>query len=66
MALGLDIDYRKLLDWANARGKLVLEVNGGRHELAEGDVIVFGADVPHAYVNPASEECWMHLVMTYA
>jgi rhodanese-related sulfurtransferase/transcriptional regulator with XRE-family HTH domain len=48
------------------RGKLVLEVNGGRHELAEGDVIVFGADVPHAYVNPASEECWMHLVMTYA
>lgn len=48
------------------KGRLVLEVNEGRHELAEGDVIVFGADVPHAYVNPASEECWMHLVMTYA
>jgi rhodanese-related sulfurtransferase/transcriptional regulator with XRE-family HTH domain len=48
------------------KGRLVLEVGGARHELAEGDVIVFGADVPHAYVNPANEECWMHLVMTYA
>jgi hypothetical protein len=27
---------------------------------------VFGADVPHVYLNPASEECWMHLVMSYA
>ena len=30
------------------------------------DAIAFAADVPHAYVNPASEECWMNLVMTYA
>ena len=48
------------------KGRLVLEVGGAQHELSEGDVIVFAADVPHAYVNPASEECWMHLVMTYA
>jgi rhodanese-related sulfurtransferase/transcriptional regulator with XRE-family HTH domain len=47
-------------------GKLVLEVGGGRHELGAGDAIVFGADVPHAYVNPSAEECWMHLVMTYS
>lgn len=47
------------------RGQVVIEVGGLRHELAEGDAIVFGADVPHAYVNPASAECWMHLVMTY-
>lgn len=48
------------------KGTLVLEVGGARHELGEGDAIVFGADVPHAYVNPRAEECWMHLVMTYA
>jgi rhodanese-related sulfurtransferase/transcriptional regulator with XRE-family HTH domain len=48
------------------RGQLALEVGGVRHELGEGDAIVFGADVPHAYINPANVECWMHLVMTYA
>lgn len=48
------------------RGQLVIEFSGARHELAEGDAIVFGADVPHAYINPANAECWMHLVMTYA
>lgn len=48
------------------RGRLVLEFGGASHELAEGDAIVFGADVPHTYRNPASEECWMHLVMSYA
>lgn len=47
-------------------GRLVLEIRGERHELAKGDAIVFAADVPHSYVNPASEECWMNLVMTYA
>jgi len=47
------------------KGRLELEVGGERFELAEGDAIVFGADVPHAYVNPANEECWMHLVMSY-
>ncbi|MEZ0310449.1 MAG: rhodanese-like domain-containing protein [Myxococcota bacterium] len=47
------------------RGQVVIEVAGQRHELGEGDALVFPADVPHAYVNPASAECWMHLVMTY-
>lgn len=46
-------------------GRLVIEFGGATHELAKGDAIVFGADVPHAYVNPASEDCLMHLVMTY-
>jgi rhodanese-related sulfurtransferase/transcriptional regulator with XRE-family HTH domain len=46
-------------------GRLVLEVGKDRHELAKGDAIAFTADVPHSYVNPASEECWMCLVMTY-
>lgn len=47
-------------------GKLVIEFSGQRHELNKGDAIVFGADVPHVYFNPANEDCWMHLVMTYA
>lgn len=47
-------------------GKLVVEFSGTRHELSKGDAIVFGADVPHVYFNPASEDCWMHLVMTYS
>lgn len=46
-------------------GRLVLEIGAERYELAKGDAIAFTADVPHAYVNPASEECWMNLVMTY-
>lgn len=47
-------------------GRLVLELRGERHELAAGDAIVFVADAPHAYVNPANEDCRMNLVMTYA
>lgn len=47
------------------KGRLVLEFGGARHELVAGDAIVFGADVAHSYINPASEECWMHLVMSY-
>jgi rhodanese-related sulfurtransferase/transcriptional regulator with XRE-family HTH domain len=46
-------------------GRLVLELGKDRFELAKGDAIAFTADVPHAYVNPSSEECWMNLVMTY-
>jgi rhodanese-related sulfurtransferase/transcriptional regulator with XRE-family HTH domain len=47
-------------------GRLVLEIGKERFELAKGDAIAFTADVPHSYVNPGSEECWMNLVMTYA
>ena len=47
-------------------GRLVMEVGKERFELGKGDAIVFAADVSHAYVNPASEECFMNLVMTYA
>ncbi len=47
-------------------GALDLEVGEERHELRKGDAARFAADVPHAYVNPGAEPCWMHLVMTYA
>ena len=46
-------------------GRLRLEVGAERFELVKGDAIAFTADLPHAYVNPGSEECWMNLVMTY-
>jgi rhodanese-related sulfurtransferase/transcriptional regulator with XRE-family HTH domain len=46
-------------------GRLVLELGKERFELGKGDAIAFTADVPHAYLNPATEECWMTLVMTY-
>ena len=46
-------------------GRLELEIGKERYELARGDAIAFTADVSHAYVNPANEECWMNLVMTY-
>jgi rhodanese-related sulfurtransferase/transcriptional regulator with XRE-family HTH domain len=46
-------------------GRLVLFLDKERYELGKGDAIAFTADVPHAYVNPAAEECWMNLVMTY-
>ncbi len=47
-------------------GRLELEVGGKKFRLDAGDAIFFAADVPHVYRNPGSDECWMHLVMTYA
>lgn len=47
-------------------GRLELHVGGERFDLGKGDAIVFIADVPHSYVNPGGEDCWMYLVMTYA
>ncbi len=46
-------------------GRLRLDVGAETFELVKGDAIAFTADVPHAYVNPGNEECWMNLVMTY-
>ncbi|MBL8721524.1 MAG: helix-turn-helix domain-containing protein [Myxococcales bacterium] len=46
-------------------GRLVLEIGKERHELGKGDAVEFTADVAHSYVNPASEECFMVLAMSY-
>lgn len=48
-----------------ATGRLELDVGGEHFELAKGDAIEFAADVPHSYVNPGHEDCWVYLVMTY-
>lgn len=51
-------------------GRLELHVGTGAsartYTLEKGDAVVFIADVPHAYVNPSKDECWMYLVMTYS
>jgi rhodanese-related sulfurtransferase/transcriptional regulator with XRE-family HTH domain len=48
------------------KGRVDLEFGGQRFELAQGDAILFSADVPHSYENPGNEDSWMYLVMTYA
>ncbi len=49
------------------KGRVVVEIAGQRHELAERDAIGFDADVPHAYINPDQRrEALLYLVMTYA
>ncbi len=48
--------------------KGTVEITAGReppNALAEGDAIVFEADVPHSYRNVGSSEAVLYLVMTY-
>jgi transcriptional regulator with XRE-family HTH domain len=33
-------------------GRVVLDIDGGRHELAAGDCVTFDADLPHHFENP--------------
>jgi transcriptional regulator with XRE-family HTH domain len=47
------------------QGRLTLEVGNEQHELAQGDAILFRADVAHAYFNPGDTDAVMYLVMTY-
>ncbi len=48
------------------KGVAEIEVAGERHLLAPGDSILFAADTPHAYSNPAETDAVLYLVMTYA
>lgn len=47
-------------------GTLEMTVGSSRYLLSTGDAILFEADVPHRYRNPANSEAVMYLVMTYA
>jgi transcriptional regulator with XRE-family HTH domain len=49
-----------------SHGTVEIEANSAHHVLGQGDAIVFEADTPHVYRNPASTEALMYLVMTYA
>ncbi|HYD66986.1 XRE family transcriptional regulator [Azospirillum sp.] len=49
-----------------SRGTVEIVTGDGPHTLAEGDSILFEADVPHAYRNTGDGEAVLYLVMTYA
>lgn len=52
---------------ALVRGALEVEVDGAVHRLREGDCIVFAADRPHSYRNPAAAgDAQLFLMMTYS
>jgi transcriptional regulator with XRE-family HTH domain len=38
------------------RGRVVLCIDGERHELAAGDTVTFDADLPHHFENPDGDE----------
>ena len=48
-----------------AQGVLEISVNDERYLLATGDSILFYADQPHRYRNPADSEAVAYLVVTY-
>jgi transcriptional regulator with XRE-family HTH domain len=48
-----------------SHGTVEIVVEEERHLLATGDALLFQADVPHVYRNPADVEAVMYLVMTY-
>jgi quercetin dioxygenase-like cupin family protein len=45
-------------------GKLVVVVDGERHELSEGDAVTFDADLPHHFENPGRREAGFLAVVT--
>ncbi|HWI08129.1 MAG TPA: XRE family transcriptional regulator [Solirubrobacteraceae bacterium] len=45
-------------------GRVVLEIDGERHELAAGDCVTFDADLPHHFENPGSEEAVLLAVVS--
>ncbi|MEI8256037.1 MAG: rhodanese-like domain-containing protein [Deltaproteobacteria bacterium] len=47
-------------------GRLELHIGRDVRQLEPGDSVIFSADVPHSYVNPGKDPCWMYLVMNYA
>lgn len=49
-----------------SHGAVEISVDGQRCLLATGDAVMFQADVPHTYRNPADVDSLMYLVMTYS
>ena len=47
------------------QGEVEIVTGDGRHRLAQGDAILFDADVPHAYRNTGEGEAVLYLVMSY-
>jgi transcriptional regulator with XRE-family HTH domain len=45
-------------------GRVVLDIDGERHELAEGDCVTFDADLPHHFENPGPGEAALLAVVS--
>ena len=45
-------------------GRVVLDIDGERHELSAGDCVTFDADLPHHFENPGSEEAVLLAVVS--
>jgi transcriptional regulator with XRE-family HTH domain len=45
-------------------GRVVLDIDGERHELAEGDSVTFDADLPHHFENPGPGEAALLAVVS--
>src|SRR5215218_6269985 len=45
-------------------GRVVLEIDGERHELAAGDCVTFDADLPHHFENPGSDDAVLLAVVS--
>ena len=45
-------------------GRVVLRIDGERHELADGDCVTFDADLPHHFENPGEDEAILLAVVS--
>jgi XRE family transcriptional regulator, regulator of sulfur utilization len=45
-------------------GRLVLDIDGERHDLSEGDCVTFDADLPHHFENPGPGEAALLAVVS--
>ncbi len=45
-------------------GRVVLLIDGWRHELGEGDCVTFDADLPHHFENPGSDDAILLAVVS--
>jgi XRE family transcriptional regulator, regulator of sulfur utilization len=45
-------------------GRVVLDIDGERHELAAGDCVTFDADLPHHFENPGPEDAALLAVVS--
>jgi XRE family transcriptional regulator, regulator of sulfur utilization len=45
-------------------GRVVLQIDGERYELAEGDCVTFDADLPHHFENPGSDDAVLLAVVS--
>src|SRR3954467_1538374 len=45
-------------------GRVVLDIDGDRHDLAQGDCVTFDADLPHHFENPGPEDAALLAVVS--